>query len=352
MPKGNVKKNVSNQSSKPKQQPRRKRNQSALSTVQVTNAPVSQGISGRAKPGKFKPAKEGRAVLCHSELIGNVVGSDLFNATLTPINPGLQAFALWLSSMGPNYESYKFRKLTVRYENACSSATDGSVYVGVDFDPSDAAPQTEQQLTSYQDTQFTAPWKRVSYHCSPANLSKRKSYFVRTGTLAAGQDLGLYDTGNIIVATVGTPASTIGKLWVDYEVELMTPDYVITPAGRSFSGKISGVDNMATAPTVVGNLPLTSSVNGNVLTLTSTQSYAGLLGLNLSGTGLTVVAIGGTGAESMRQQNVNSAGTQITAVISLLFTAPGQTFTLSITTPTTVSGYACRIGQYDTVLNA
>lgn len=340
----------SKQQSKPKQQQKKQRRPPQTMVVQMSNAPVSKGTRGRVPSPQIMSGKDGRITVRHAELLGTLSStSDDFSVLSLSINPGLVGFTGWLSNIAQNYESYRFKQLKFRYVPACSTTTAGQVFLSVDFDSADQPPATESQLSYYQGTRYCSPWDRCEYVCTSANLSKRKSYYVRGGPLPANSDVLLYDTGKFLAASVGTGTASLGKLWVEYEVEFSTPDYPITAAGRSLSGKYSGNDNFATTPAVTGNLPLTATVAANVLTLTALQPYSGVCAFNAVGTGITLLAVAGTGGEGLKNSNINSGGTGISATITLQFNA-GQTATFTLSA-TTVSAVALRIGQYDVVIS-
>jgi len=333
----------------PKQKRNKRKNPPTPSATMVTTvsaAPVSLGYNGAVKPPKYRSTKNGCVCLSHSELVGDVIGTLAFTPTIYSINAGLTTLFLWLSNIAANYESYIFKKLKFRYLPACATDNAGTVYVSVDFDPSDPAPVTERQLTNYQGTRFSAPWKATVYDCLSSNLRKCSSYYVRTGALNAGEDIGLTDVGNFIIATVGCAASTMGKLWVDYEVELSTPDFLQTAVGRALSSRLVNLNNFTTLPTVTGIAPVTATIAANVLTLTATQPYACLVAMDTVGTGLTTVATGGTANITTEDACVNAAGTQNLYTLVVLF-AVGQTLMLSLTAPTTVTNVTIRLGQYD-----
>jgi hypothetical protein len=339
-----------------KRKPRRKQkgkqrnnNNNSLMVTTMTKAPVSNGYNGAVKSARFQSSKNGNVIVCHSELIGDVQGTQLFTPISYSINPGLTNVFLWLCNVAQNYESYKFKKLRFRFIPACSTDNAGTVYTSVDFDATDPLPSTERQMASYQGTKFSPPWRAQTYDCLAANLHKRTTFFVRSGPITSNENVGLFDTGNFIIATVGCDAVTVGKLWVDYEVEFSTPDFPITGVGRALSGRVSTTDNFVTAPTQVGNAPIISSATGGTLTLTATQPYAAIIALSVTGAGLTAAAVGGTGAEVIRSQGIVAGGTGLTASIAVTFSAPQQTLTVTLAA-TSVTATALRIGQYDTSL--
>lgn len=336
-----------------KQQPKKQKKQPKLLVVNTTPAPVAKGVSGSIPNARFSASRGGKVCVRHSELLGTISStSDAFNVVSFPVNPGLREFTGWLSNIARNYESYRFKNLRFRYVAACPTTVPGQVYVTADFDASDPAPLSEQQISYYQGTKYSAPWNHQEYVCTSSNLSKRKSYYVRSQPLGANQDIVLYDTANLYVATVGTGSNSLGKLWVEYEVELETPELVVTPAGQSLSGRLGNTDDWATNPVVTGNLPLTATASAGVLTLVSTAPYSGIASLSITGTGLTTVgtaALNGA-ASVIRSQATNAGQTAMSAIIALVFAAPGQTVTMDLGALTTVTGITVRMGQYNSAL--
>lgn len=332
---------------KPKtSKPKNPKPQNKSLNVSTRAVPAAKGaVTKTAKP-KFTPMQNGNTRLRHCELVSTITGTDAFTTTSFNINAGLSELMSWLSVIAGNYESYKFHKLRFRYVHSCSSTTTGNVYLTVDFDPQDPPPYNERQMSNYQGTVSGSPWTDFQYDCTQANLSKRKSYFVRNSSeTAPTTDLPLYDTGVFTVATVGTGTAALGKIWVEYDVELQTPDFKITAVGGALNGRFNVSDNFVSVPAQTGNTPLTATVNANVLTLTATQPYAGLLAITVAGAGLTTITVGGTGTETVRNQVVNSGGTSILAIITLDFD-PGETFTLT-SAAGVPTAWTLRIGQYD-----
>ncbi len=340
------KKNVPKNKNKNKMTPK-------LLVIQNTPAPVAKGVRGSIPDARYKNSKGGKITVCHAELLATVSSdSDVFNVTSFAVNPGLTPFTGWLASIARNYESYKFKKLRFKYVAACPTTVPGQVYLAADFDASDPVPLTEQAISYFQGTRYSAPWNHQEYQCTQDNLNKRKSYYVRSGSLGANQDVVLYDTANFYVATVGTGNNTLGKLWVEYEVEFSTPEFTQTPSGLALSGRLVGDDNFVDVPAISGNLPLVPTVAGNVLTLTSTAPFSGVIGMGVVGTTLTTVStVAGTGAASVvRNQAANTAATNLSAVIASIWNAPGQAITYTINSPGGVTSVNMRIGQYSTTL--
>jgi hypothetical protein len=320
---------------------------------QAVSVPIAMGATVRSRAPRIR-ALAGKMVgfrVTHKELIFSLTGTDPFTANQISLNPGLPSSFPWLSALANNFESYRFRSLRFRYIPNCPSTTVGSSYLCVDYDPADAPPTSEQQVASWESTTSEPAWKGMTFKSTPSNLAKRKSYYVRNGSLAANLDVSLYDVGNLFVCSEdNVAAAKLGKIWAEYDIELLTPQLGPVGIGNALYGKVSGTTNFTVAPTLAGNFPMTASVAGAMLTITSTQQFQCLLSYDVDGTNLTAVTPGGTATRTNGSQSINAAGIQVSGTNTVNFSAPGQTLTFTITA-TTVTGYAMRMAQYAVAIN-
>lgn len=208
----------------------------------------------------------------HREFIGNITGSILFALALSlSVNPGLSSTFPWLAIMAQGWEQYKFRKLRFVFLTRTGSNTPGSVIMSPDYDSSDAAPATEQIMTTYEGTVEDAPWKDNACNLKVNLLSgaggPRK--FVRTGALSPNQDIKLYDVANMFVGTVDGTAVAWGKLWVEYDVDFFVPCLPPTGAllGASIGTATAGTSSALLGTGQVLQGSMISSVSGNVVSL-------------------------------------------------------------------------------------
>lgn len=308
-------------------------------------AAVSQ-VRRNTKP-KFSRSKNGRDVLVsHREYIGRVNGATIFANASYPINPGLPQTFPWLSSMAPLYESYKFESLRFEYVPACSSSTAGTIGMGVDYNPSDPLVQDEVQLLNWEQAVSGSSWTPNKCVALREEISKRSTYYVRTGGLAAGQDINLYDTGNLQICSLGqVDTSSVGQLFIDYRVRLMTPQMDLPGLAQAKYFR-TGIASLAGATVSVGNAPLTAVNNAGVITFTALAPYQGLFAVNVAGTGLTVptIDVASTAPTQLLTTVQNAAATASVSYFEANFQRAGQTVLLS-TLGTTVSN-SIRIGQY------
>jgi len=187
--------------------------------------PVSTGMVVRQQNYKHKSSY----IVPHTEYIGDIAANtELFHLDKSFIlNPGDPDTFPWCSQFGNLYESYIFRKLKFRYEPSCSTSTQGYVAFVPDFNPLEAAPANKQQAFQNEKTVRGSPFKNFSVSFTHEQLNKRKTYFARSNSeVVADANKEVYDTGNLRVYVGGCTdnSTSLGEVWVDYEVEFFTPE--------------------------------------------------------------------------------------------------------------------------------
>jgi len=252
----------------------------------------------------------------------------------------------WLSQIAPQYESYKFKKLRFRYQGTTSTGASGSVYLAVEYDASDPSPTSKTQIANWQETKFCSPWEVMTHVSTQNNLNKRSSYYVRNGTLPANSDIKLYDVGYLCVVQsnvmpAANTSASVGEVWVDYEVELRTPQLNAPGLNNALYAKIT-LASSAAQPVIAGNLPLIAVEAGGILTVTIPRPYTGLV------TAVGIIAAPFTTTGLTQLASSSDPDTFTTAIFSYNGDAGGS-FTINMTTgaPTNVT---LRIAQYDVSL--
>jgi len=149
---------------------------------------------------------------------------------------------------------YKFRKLKFTYRPSCATTTDGYVIIGMDFDFYDTKP-SKQELLAWQYSSKISVWGDTKIDVS-SGLGKVVAKYCDKS--AAPGDLRLSHLGRFWVLTDGVATvRNLGEVYVDYEVELITPSYKIPPslfASARTTGTNTNAYNATTEPT--GNLAL------------------------------------------------------------------------------------------------
>jgi len=233
--------------------------------------------------------------IVHRELIASIVGTSAFTvAQAFALNPGLAASFPWLSNEAAGWERYRFNSLRFCYYTRTGSNVPGSFMMAPDYDAADSAPVSETIASSYEDTEEDAPWKDIVCVLPQRELmGDMKEKYIRTGALAANQDIKTYDAGNLFACTVDGTTVNWGKLWVEYDVTLFTPQ--VPSGGFQAEGSLAGSAAGAAAATPFGSAPVASgpiilaSTSTNVLSMSNVQ-VGDEICVTVTGTGTVITA--------------------------------------------------------------
>jgi hypothetical protein len=281
--------------------------------------------------------------IIHRELVGSVLGTVAYTVGSTiAINPGLPNSFPWLSTQALGWEKYKFNYLRLCYYTRTGSNTPGSVILVPDYDAQDSAPANEQIASAYHGTQEDVAWKDNCLTFEPKVLCQER--FIRTGGLAANQDIKTYDIANAFVATLDGTAVNWGKVWLEYDVTLINQQ--LNSSGPSGSGTIvaGGAAISITAATPFGTTPVTLGSYNLTGSGTNVLSFSGLsIGTEYAfvsasvGTVMSLCAFNtpvGLTLKTAFNHQVNAAATQIMTMSTFTATANFGTVTLGITATT------------------
>lgn len=312
----------------------------------LKSAPVArQRVRSIAEPKFLRSISNGDVTVEHEELIQDINGSVAFSNIGLQINPGLVSTFPWLAQMAPLYESYLFEKLEFRFESTSATTAQGSLMMAVDYDASDPLAASKIQLATYRRYIRSAPWEECQCVSLLEDLRKQTTYFVRNGTLAANQDIKLYDVGLLNIAVQGqADASPIGELYIRYRVKFMTPQLGSVGVGNALSANFSGT-TLVLPISKVGNAPLVQSGTGAVVTLTSTSPYQCLVSYAALGATITDLVGSGTAAITAAGEIEAAGGTSVQAAFFCNFSVAGQTLVLTLTAASTTL-VSVRVGQY------
>lgn len=296
------------------------------------------------KPPQIIRASADSTRIVHRELVSSVTGSVAFTVAQTlAINPGLSATFPWLSVQAQGWERYRFNKLKFCYYTRTGSNVPGSIQLAPDYDAADVAPISEAVASTYADCAEDAPWKDIVCELKPRNMNMARSeHFVRVEPLGANLDIKTYDVANLFVNTVDGTAVAWGKLWVEYDVTFMAPQF--NPQGAPpFGGSITGAGGGLTAakpfgatPTVLGKGFSVATGTNNVITFSRAGDF--LLLAQLTGTVITGTNVAATGTGVVSNVGagflVNGAGTIAVSMTKIVGAVAGDTLTLTATATT------------------
>jgi hypothetical protein len=169
-----------------------------------------------------------RQVITEDEYIGEVSGSTGFATTAYPFNPGQSSTFPWGYKIAGLYEKYRVRFLQFYFAPEVSqyatNGQSGKVMLSFDYDASDPAPASKQQVLDTDPHTDGMPYERIRLILDSKQLNGQDSKYVRPGGLPGGADIKTYDGGILYVSTYGNAnTNVLGELHVKYEIELEVP---------------------------------------------------------------------------------------------------------------------------------
>ncbi len=189
-----------------------------LSSARPTRAPVAMQTSLRQDYSNLKSY-----TLSHSEYVADISGSIPFSNQQFVCNPGSCDTFPWLCAIARNYEQFIWRKLKFHLKTMTSTTSVGTVAMAFDYDPTDRAPSNKNEILAYSGAIRAAPWIDS---CLALDRSSVRSSPHYVGGVLPDDDAAKRQTVPAIlnVATQGqSGGAVISELWVEYTVELLTP---------------------------------------------------------------------------------------------------------------------------------
>lgn len=230
--------NLKNNNKHPKRKTTSRKNNS---TRRVNNAPVARSStihSGtqntmRVKRREFVSDVRSGATTREGKLMFRPLNTNLSNGPLTFLaeiagNLGLSATFPWLSAVASKFERFVVHTMNFDYEPSCPTSTPGMVALSPSYNAGDTREiSSKQDVLDRADTVRSPVWSPCKCKLDPKKLAGiTKESFVRSGPVPKGQDIKTYDKFklNALVENASTNSdSTLGELWVDYDVELINP---------------------------------------------------------------------------------------------------------------------------------
>lgn len=202
--------------------------------VTVRSVPLLMSTTIRSTAPKFVTGREGSVRIRNTEPLGYATwGTSSQTAwgldTDLPlvISPTNASVFPWLRQIAGNFEKYKFHKLVFRAVSLAPTTSTGSYSMAVDYDSIDVLPQSMQAMEENSTCISTNISRNQSLQvdCSTRGVNSMGSYLY-TGEAPAGtSDAKTYYSGQLLLAyeSVGTLSNGLIKYYVDYDVELITP---------------------------------------------------------------------------------------------------------------------------------
>jgi len=249
---------------------------------------------------KFSSSRQTN-IVCHREYLKDVTGTTNFVLQSFPLNPGLAFTFPWLATVAEAYQEYRFHGLIFEFRplitDFITAGAPGVVIMATNYNADAPMFGSKQAMENSEYAVATKPTLALIHgvECDPSQTILPERY-TRTGVVPAGQDLRLYDLGNMQIATQGNPnGQLIGELWVSYCVEFFKPILPASVTDAAASGRVQR--------SIAGN----SAPFGNVAV-----SNSGTLALTVSAFLISWVGFPGT-TYSITLEWIGGAGVSITA---------------------------------------
>lgn len=205
----------------------------------VTRAPVNLSVQVKGREAAFR-VNARNLVVTHREFVVDVAAIDTggFSQSIVfNINPGNRDVFPWLSAIARCYESYIIKYLQFEYKPSRATDFDGAILMAVDYDPADSDPFTKSELMANPTMTRANIWAPCRMNFKPKDAHKLGAQkFIRCGALDPNQDIKTYDVGKFYLYTTGASSpAIIGELYVNYTIELITPQLDDTTLANCYS---------------------------------------------------------------------------------------------------------------------
>jgi len=176
--------------------------------------------------------------VCHREFISDLVAPALPGTFVNKefaINPGNSALFPWGSRFAKQYSQYKIHGMVLVYKSMTSDYAAagplGTVIMATNYNAVDRAFNNKIEMENSEFAVSTKPSLSLIHaiECDPS-VSGESTLYIRDPTYETTDtsDRRFYDYGKFQVATTGLPSqvvpgTTLGELWVSYDIEFMKP---------------------------------------------------------------------------------------------------------------------------------
>jgi hypothetical protein len=183
--------------------------------------------------------------IVHKEFLSTLQSSVEFTNHRYSINPGLISTFPWLSSIAMGFQKWKINGLIFYFKSTAANmvaSTDNSLGAVMGVTQYNAYDPAPIEMSGFLNTAGAMEDKPSRDCVFPVECDRFHSlyptYFVRSEYVA--DDIAKYDPGVFNLATIGAQAaSTVGQLWVAYDVTLLQPIPVAVGSSAYPFGSVS-----------------------------------------------------------------------------------------------------------------
>jgi hypothetical protein len=180
-----------------------------------------------------------------------------------PVTPGNPDTFPWLHSIASCFEKYRFHRLRFEFVSSVPTTFFGSIMLMFDTDPQDPPPASYMAMAANRYTVSGQLWNNLTLDIK--GIGKRDVDALDWGSYRYTDDRegGWFSrfnsVGKFIQASDAAGESNVGALWVDYDVELISPTLVASAednmVGVEATGESDVKSNLFTAVPVQTLIP-------------------------------------------------------------------------------------------------
>jgi len=197
--------------------------------IKARSIPIAKASSISVKrPAQIKSTKLGIRIK-HREYLTTIGSSTDLSYIQFRINPGDVKTFPFLAPIAASYEKYKIHNLKMMYIPNCATISQGSFISYIEYDPNDTPLKDVSQILNQLSCANTPVWQKCTIPYIKKKNQQVTEYYVRNDWTSYN-DLKLYDPAYIFVGTYSSgDISDLGKIYIDYDIELTVPDYSNRP---------------------------------------------------------------------------------------------------------------------------
>lgn len=190
-------------------------------------------------------------------------------------NPANVDMFPWLSLLAQAYEKFKIHKMSFRYQTATTTLANGSAYIYIDYDPTDPAPTSLQEMAQASSAfVMKSIYSNFSLSVIPSKFNQPKSYLINSDSeISEGEILLSYPFRVYYGIMDSDVEQNPGYLYIDYEIELMTPTAERIPQVFSSISTNAQILNGASNYTVNPNTFTITNMGGSQFNIGNSAKY-------------------------------------------------------------------------------
>jgi len=201
---------------------------------------LGEGIKGLLNPSRAcHKNSQVTTRIRGTDMVTDIAATSTFGVTSFRVNPGNSLLFPRLSAPSKIFEKYDVRSLTFKVRPTSAATRSGAVVLLFETDTYDSIPTTKEEMLNHQNSCRGLPWDAFDLRVSARDLHPRPQMFIRPEEVAPSDyDARLDDLGELHIGAYvdsETPI-VIGELWVEYDIELISPAVHSTePTARGWS---------------------------------------------------------------------------------------------------------------------